>query len=409
MTSWSCVDAIRAPVARRPDGAQSEGGRRADDGRVGRPGGAGRGRRTPPSVTTRPKIPPPPPPRQARAGIVSRAVGRSAPMATTPSRPREAPRGRRRRTRAHPRRLVRPLLPARHQAGSASTRSSSAPALRPPRSPPLPLQGLSSALAFLVRRRRCGRSDWLQAELLAIFDVFDTWFRRAGLRGLRLCQRPRSRPPTSAMGMHRATAPPTALRRRTWLVSAASGPGLFARKWHILMKARSSRGAARRAQARSGACWRSCRRRRAEALLQPRETDRSRRHCGSTVETRPRLDLDYLVSRRPGVRHRVRWTRPRRSRLLREPESSSSARGATRTAIGTAASLTTAEGPSCRSPPRPRSRICQRLETRAGPRTTTSPGGAGDQPAAVAIQAQAAAARRTAASRCSDWPVPPGR
>jgi AcrR family transcriptional regulator len=123
-------------------------------------------------------------------------------------------------------------------------------------------------LAFLQRREDVWTRDWLQAEverrasepgarLLAIFDVFDEWFRRADFEGcsfinvlLEIAD------PVSPV--HRASATYLA-RIRSFVERLAAEAGVedaegFARKWHILMKgsivaaAEGDREAARRAR-----------------------------------------------------------------------------------------------------------------------------------------------------------------
>jgi AcrR family transcriptional regulator len=123
-------------------------------------------------------------------------------------------------------------------------------------------------LAFLQRREELWTRDWLRAEverratepgqkLLAIFDVFDEWFRRADFEGcsfinvlLEIAD------PVNPL--HRASASYLA-RIRSFVERLAAEAGVrdagsFAGKWHILMKgsivaaAEGDREAARRAQ-----------------------------------------------------------------------------------------------------------------------------------------------------------------
>lgn len=123
-------------------------------------------------------------------------------------------------------------------------------------------------LAFLERREEVWTRDWLQAEverraadpkarLLAIFDVFDEWFRRDDYEGcsfinvlLEIGDR------TSALNQASASY---LSRIRSFVERLATEAGVedtegFARKWHILMKgsivaaAEGDREAARRAQ-----------------------------------------------------------------------------------------------------------------------------------------------------------------
>lgn len=124
-------------------------------------------------------------------------------------------------------------------------------------------------LEFLRRREQRWTQEWLQAEverrtddpaerLLAIFDVFDAWFRTEDFEGcafinvlLELADRTSS--VRKATIVHLATI-------RSFLQGLASGAGVadpedFARSWHILMKGsivaagEGDHEAARRAQA----------------------------------------------------------------------------------------------------------------------------------------------------------------
>lgn len=123
-------------------------------------------------------------------------------------------------------------------------------------------------LAFLERREKLWTKDWLQAEverrasapgerLLAIFDVFDDWFRRKDYEGcsfinvlLEIAQpvSPLNRASVSYLARIRA------LLERLATEAGVADPEGFARKWHILMKgsivaaAEGDREAARRAR-----------------------------------------------------------------------------------------------------------------------------------------------------------------
>jgi AcrR family transcriptional regulator len=105
-------------------------------------------------------------------------------------------------------------------------------------------------LAFLERREQLWTRDWLQAEvarrasdpreqLLAIFDVFDQWFRGPDFEGCSfinvLLEHPNAGHP-----VHRAAAAYLAGIRQ-FLEDLARQAGIpdaqgFAREWHILMK-----------------------------------------------------------------------------------------------------------------------------------------------------------------------------
>jgi AcrR family transcriptional regulator len=123
-------------------------------------------------------------------------------------------------------------------------------------------------LAFLERREERWTQDWLQHEvreragepaerLLAIFDVFDGWFRRADFEGCSFINvlleiaDPQSE-------LHRASASYLA-RIRAFVAGLAGEAGIadpqaLAHKWHILMKGsivaagEGDRDAARRAR-----------------------------------------------------------------------------------------------------------------------------------------------------------------
>ena len=105
------------------------------------------------------------------------------------------------------------------------------------------------ALAFLRRREELWTRGWLQAEverraaapaqrLLAIFEVFDKWFRRADFEGCAfinvLLESHPGQPVRAASIVHLATI-------RDFLRGLAADAGVrdaagFARQWHILMK-----------------------------------------------------------------------------------------------------------------------------------------------------------------------------
>jgi len=123
-------------------------------------------------------------------------------------------------------------------------------------------------LAFLERREELWTKGWLQAEavsraddprgqLLAIFDVFDGWFRRSDFEGCSFIN-VMLEAADPADPIHRAgTAYLAGIRN--FLEGLAREAGIadaegFARKWHILMKgsivaaAEGDRDAARRAR-----------------------------------------------------------------------------------------------------------------------------------------------------------------
>jgi AcrR family transcriptional regulator len=123
-------------------------------------------------------------------------------------------------------------------------------------------------LAFLQRREELWTRGWLQAEverratepgqkLLAIFDVFDEWFRRDDFEGCSFINvLLETADPISPL--HRASASHLA-RIRSFVERLAAGAGVedaggFAGKWHIIMKgsivaaAEGDREAARRAR-----------------------------------------------------------------------------------------------------------------------------------------------------------------
>ena len=124
------------------------------------------------------------------------------------------------------------------------------------------------ALAFLRRREELWTRAWLQTEverrggsprerLLAIFDVFDRWFRRADFEGCSfinvLLEFDERAHPVRSATVHHLEVIRSFLRE----LAAAAGvrdPDGFARQWHILMKGsivaagEGDREAARRAQ-----------------------------------------------------------------------------------------------------------------------------------------------------------------
>jgi AcrR family transcriptional regulator len=105
-------------------------------------------------------------------------------------------------------------------------------------------------LAFLARREQLWTEDWLQAEtrrraddpraqLLAIFDVFDEWFRAPGFEGCSFINVMLEHP-AEDHPVHRAAAEYLA-SIRSFLQALARDAGIpdpdqFARQWHILMK-----------------------------------------------------------------------------------------------------------------------------------------------------------------------------
>lgn len=124
-------------------------------------------------------------------------------------------------------------------------------------------------LAFLERREEVWTEGWLAAEtgrraqdpaarLLAIFDVFDEWFRQPDFEGCSFIN-VLLEYPDQAHPLHVAAAEYLA-RIRGFLQELARGAGIkraepFARQWHILMKGsivaagEGDRDAARRAKA----------------------------------------------------------------------------------------------------------------------------------------------------------------
>jgi AcrR family transcriptional regulator len=123
-------------------------------------------------------------------------------------------------------------------------------------------------LAFLERRDELWTRRWLEAEvrgratdpagrLLAIFDVFDGWFRRRDFEGCSFINLLLEHP-DPAGAIHRASVSYLATIRG-FLEDLAREAGIagaqdFAREWHILMKgsivaaAEGDRDAARRAK-----------------------------------------------------------------------------------------------------------------------------------------------------------------
>jgi AcrR family transcriptional regulator len=105
-------------------------------------------------------------------------------------------------------------------------------------------------LAFLERREQVWTRAWLQAEtarratnprdrLLAIFDVFDGWFRTPEFEGCSFINVMLEHP-DEAHPLHRAAAEYLA-SIRLFLAGLAREAGIkdaesFARQWHILMK-----------------------------------------------------------------------------------------------------------------------------------------------------------------------------
>jgi AcrR family transcriptional regulator len=123
-------------------------------------------------------------------------------------------------------------------------------------------------LAFLARREELWTEGWLAAEvtrrtddprgrLLAIFDVFDEWFRSPGFEGCSFINVMLEHP-DATHPVHRAAADHLA-HIREFLCELARAAGIadpepFARQWHILMKGsivaagEGDEDAARRAQ-----------------------------------------------------------------------------------------------------------------------------------------------------------------
>jgi AcrR family transcriptional regulator len=123
-------------------------------------------------------------------------------------------------------------------------------------------------LAFLARREEVWTRGWLQAQvaqrshdpseqLLAIFDVFDQWFRTPDFEGCSFIN-VMLEYPAEDHPVHRAAVEHLAVIR-TFLAGLARRAGIadpetFARQWHILMKGsivaagEGDQEAARRAQ-----------------------------------------------------------------------------------------------------------------------------------------------------------------
>lgn len=105
-------------------------------------------------------------------------------------------------------------------------------------------------LAFMERREQVWTLDWLAAEvrrrarsprgrLLAVFDVFDEWFRAPGFEGCSFINVMLEHPDADHP-LHRAATEHLA-RIRELLIELAvaadiADPEPFARQWHILMK-----------------------------------------------------------------------------------------------------------------------------------------------------------------------------
>jgi AcrR family transcriptional regulator len=105
-------------------------------------------------------------------------------------------------------------------------------------------------LAFLEQREQQWTRDWLQAEverratdpadrLLAVFDVFDEWFRRPDFEGCAFINVLLETADDDDAVTHASTAYLAGIRG--FLAPLAHGAGIadpddFARKWHILMK-----------------------------------------------------------------------------------------------------------------------------------------------------------------------------
>ncbi|MEO7498630.1 MAG: helix-turn-helix domain-containing protein [Casimicrobiaceae bacterium] len=106
------------------------------------------------------------------------------------------------------------------------------------------------ALSFLARREALWTYGWLQQEvmrraespgdrLLAIFDVFDKWFRRTDFEGCSFINvlleiDDRAHPVRAAAVRHLANI--RAFLRELALGAGVTEPEAFARQWHILMK-----------------------------------------------------------------------------------------------------------------------------------------------------------------------------
>lgn len=124
-------------------------------------------------------------------------------------------------------------------------------------------------LAFLQQREQRWTREWVEAEarrravtpegqLLAIFDLFDEWFRREDFEGcsfinVLLEMNDRRTPVGAACAGHLANI--RSIIRRLAAEAGLRDPDEFAHSWHILMKGsivaagEGDRDAARRAQA----------------------------------------------------------------------------------------------------------------------------------------------------------------
>ena len=124
-------------------------------------------------------------------------------------------------------------------------------------------------LAFLQEREQLWTRGWVEAEarrragtpeeqLLAIFDLFDEWFRRDDFEGcsfinVLLETNDRATPLGGASAAHLATI--RSIIRQLAVEAGLRDPDAFAHSWHILMKGsivaagEGDRDAARRAQA----------------------------------------------------------------------------------------------------------------------------------------------------------------
>jgi AcrR family transcriptional regulator len=105
-------------------------------------------------------------------------------------------------------------------------------------------------LAFLQQREQLWTKEWVEAEsrrrgdtpeerLLAIFDLFDEWFRREDFEGcsfinVLLEMNDRERPVGRASAEHLANI--RAIIRARAQEAGLSDPDGFAHSWHILMK-----------------------------------------------------------------------------------------------------------------------------------------------------------------------------
>jgi AcrR family transcriptional regulator len=105
-------------------------------------------------------------------------------------------------------------------------------------------------LAFLRRREELWTRGWLQSEierrggppgerLLAIFEIFDKWFRRSDFEGCSFINvllevNEQNHPARIATVAHLATI--RAFLQQLAKEAGVSDPQAFARQWHILMK-----------------------------------------------------------------------------------------------------------------------------------------------------------------------------